>query len=112
MHTEELIKLIEQKELELKKLSNEIYLLKAELQKKNNNQTVEMSIDEKINLYAYYFKGRDDTYPYLSINKNDPSKKYYIPACINEWKQGCVIKLWENHVKTVNIEKTNQLLWM
>ena len=34
MHTEELIKLIEQKELELKKLSNEIYLLKAELQKK------------------------------------------------------------------------------
>lgn len=88
MHTEELIKLIEQKELELKKLSNEIYLLKAELQKKNNNQTVEMSIDEKINLYADYFKGRDDTYPYLSINKNDPSKKYYIPACINEWKQG------------------------
>ncbi len=88
MNTEKLIKLIEQKELELKKLSNEIYLLKAELQKKNNNQIVEMSIDEKINLYADYFKGRDDTYPYLSINKNDPSKKYYIPACINEWKQG------------------------
>ena len=62
MYTEELIKLIEQKELELKKLSNEIYLLKAELKKKNNNQTVEMSIDEKINLYADYFKGRDDTY--------------------------------------------------
>ena len=37
---------------------------------KNNNQTVEMSIDEKINLYADYFKGRDDVYPYLSINKN------------------------------------------
>lgn len=53
MHTEELIKLIEQKELELKKLLNEIYLLKAELQRKNNNQTVEMSIDEKINYHHH-----------------------------------------------------------
>ena len=35
-----------------------------------------------------YFKGRDDVYPYLSIDKYDSSKKYYIPACINEWKQG------------------------
>ena len=35
-----------------------------------------------------YFKGRDDVYPYLSVNKNDSSIKYYIPACVNEWKQG------------------------
>lgn len=88
MEKENLIKLIEQKELELKKLSNEIYLLKAELQKQNSSQVLEMSIDEKLTLYSDYFRGRDDTYPYLSINKNDPSKKYYIPACINEWKQG------------------------
>ena len=40
MEREKLIKLIEQKELELKKLSNEISLLKLELQKKNNSQIV------------------------------------------------------------------------
>ena len=55
MQQEELIKLIEQKELELKKLSNEISLLKMELQKKNNNQIVEMSIDDKLKIYANYF---------------------------------------------------------
>ena len=86
MEREKLIKLIEQKELELKKLSNEISVLKMELQ--NNSQIVEMTIDDKLKIYADYFKGRDDIYPYLSINKNDPSKKYYMPACINEWKQG------------------------
>ena len=54
----------------------------------NNSQIVEMSIDDKLKIYADYFKGRDAIYPYLSINKNDSSKKYYIPACINECKQG------------------------
>lgn len=88
MQTQELKKLIEQKELELKKLSNEICLLKTELEKRNNNELVEMSIQEKISIYAAYFKGRDDVYPYLSIDKTNPDKKYYIPACINEWKQG------------------------
>ena len=33
-----------------------------------------------------YFKGRDDVYPYLSIDKNNPNIKYYIPKCANEWK--------------------------
>lgn len=88
MQTQELKKLIEQKELELKKLSNEICLLKTELEKRSNNEIVEMSIQEKISIYTDYFKGRDDVYPYLSIDKTNPDKKYYIPACINEWKQG------------------------
>lgn len=80
MGREELIKLIEQKELELKKLSDEIYSLKLELQKENNSQMTKMSVQEKIKIYADYFKGRNDVYSYLSINKNDSSKKYYIPA--------------------------------
>ena len=88
MQTQELKKLIEQKELELKKLSNEICLLKTELEKRSNNEIVEMSIQEKISIYTDYFKGRDDVYPYLSIDKTNSDKKYYIPACINEWKQG------------------------
>ena len=53
-----------------------------------NNSLVEMTIEEKVKLYGDYFKGRDDVYPYLSVNKNDSSIKYYIPACVNEWKQG------------------------
>lgn len=88
MEREEIIKLIEEKEIELKKLLNEINILKQELQKQNSSKVQEMTIDEKIELYASYFKGRDDVYPYLSINKNDPTKKYYIPACTNEWRQG------------------------
>ena len=32
---------------------------------------------DKIEIYMKYFKGRDDIYPYLSIDKNNPSKKYY-----------------------------------
>lgn len=88
MEREEIIKLIEEKEIDLKKLLNEINILKQELQKQNSSKVQEMTIDEKIELYASYFKGRDDVYPYLSINKNDPTKKYYIPACTNEWRQG------------------------
>ena len=88
MEREEIIKLIEEKEIELKKLLNEINTLKQELQKQNSSKVQEMTIDEKIELYTSYFKGRDDVYPYLSINKNDPTKKYYIPACTNEWRQG------------------------
>ena len=27
-------------------------------------------------------------YRVITIDKNNPSKKYYIPACVNEWKKG------------------------
>ena len=88
MNNEELIELIRQKESEIKKLSNEVQLLKTKLKNEENNSIVEMTIEEKVKLYGDYFKGRDDVYPYLSVNKNDSSIKYYIPACVNEWKQG------------------------
>ena len=49
-----------------------------------------------------YFKGRDDVYPCLSINKDN---KYYQPACKNEWRQGVCNKTMGKNVKTVNIER-------
>lgn len=93
MNKEEIIKLISDKEQELKEITNkyknEIEGLKQQLSKYNNIKvTTSLSLDEKIDLFMNYFKGRDDVYPYLSINKYDSSKKYYIPACENEWKQG------------------------
>ena len=91
MNKEEINKLIIKKENELKEINiryrKEIDELKSQLLKTNNNLTT-LSLDEKIDIFMDYFKGRDDVYPYLSIDKYDSSKKYYIPACINEWKQG------------------------
>lgn len=109
MVREELIKLIEQKELELRKLSNEISLLKLELQGENDSQTSKMSIQKKIKIYSDYFKGRDDVYPYLSINKNDSNKKYYIPACMNEWKQGICNKTMGKPCKSCQYRENKPL---
>lgn len=109
MEREEIIKLIEEKEIELKKLLNEINILKQELQKQNSSKVQEMTIDEKIELYASYFKGRDDVYPYLSINKNDPTKKYYIPACTNEWRQGICNKTIGKPCKNCQYRENKQL---
>lgn len=109
MNTDELIRLIKEKEFELKKLSTEIYFLKSELQKKNSNQTLVMNMDEKIKLYASLFRGRDDVYPYLSVNKKDPSKKYYIPACTNEWKQGVCNKTMGKQCKKCQYRENKPL---
>lgn len=109
MNTDELIRLIKEKEFELKKISTEIYFLKSELQKKNSNQTLVMNMDEKIKLYASLFRGRDDVYPYLSVNKKDPSKKYYIPACTNEWKQGVCNKTMGKQCKKCQYRENKPL---
>ena len=77
-------KLIKEKENEISKLQLEI----QQLRQLNNKSYNLFSLEEKINIFINYFKGRDDVYPYLSINKNNPEIKYYIPACINEWKKG------------------------
>lgn len=88
MTKEEIIQLIELKNEELNKISNEIDRLKEELKKLENTGINRLSTEEKLDIYMSYFRGRDDVFPYLSIDKNDPNKKYYIPACINEWKKG------------------------
>lgn len=93
MNKEEIVKLIEIKELQLKEitkqLTKEIDNLKCELQKTTKEDTkTSLTPAEKIDLYMEYFRGRDDVYPYLSIDKYNSSKKYYIPSCSNEWKKG------------------------
>ena len=103
---EEIIELIIKKENELreidKKYKDEIAELKNQLNKINNsNNITSLTLEEKIDIFMDYFKGRDDVYPYLSIDKYDSSKKYYIPACSNEWKQGVCNK---------TMKKTKQLL--
>ena len=71
MNKEEINKLIIKKENELKEINiryrKEIDELKSQLLKTNNNLTT-LSLDEKIDIFMDYFKGRDDVYPYLSID--------------------------------------------
>ena len=86
METVEILEQIKIKEKEIEKLYNEINILRNKL--KEQQESKPLTIDEKINVFASYFKGRDDVYSYLSIDKNNPNKKYYTPACVNEWKQG------------------------
>lgn len=89
MNNSEILKLIKVKELEIKKLQLEI----DELKKRFNEITINSSEDissreDSVKIFMNYFKGRNDVYPYLSIDKNNPNIKYYIPACANEWKNG------------------------
>ena len=72
---------------EAQTLKNEIEHLKLQLKNETTSSKV-LTIEEKIEIFANYFKGRDDVYPYLSIDKKDTNKKYYVPACTNEWKKG------------------------
>lgn len=102
---EEIKKIIEQKELEIQKLLNEV----NELKKQYIIKPSEMTLEEKLNIYIDYFKGRDDVYPYLSVDKKDPNKKYYIPACINEWKKGVCNKTMGKPCKTCQYRENKPL---
>ena len=89
MSDNEIIRLINIKELEIRKLQCEVESLKKQLNKPSiNKNELSLSREEKVQIFLGYFKGRDDVYPYLSIDKNNPNIKYYIPACANEWKKG------------------------
>lgn len=87
MNREEIINLIKDKQLEVDRLLGEINELKSRLSDEKE-EVCNLTREDKINIFASYFRGRDDVYPYLSIDKNDSNKKYYIPACMNEWKKG------------------------
>ena len=87
MQRNEIIEVINQKTLEAKKIINEINDLKKLLSNYDNQHKTNFTNEEKINIFMDYFKGRDSIYPYLSIDKKDPSKKYYIPKCANEWNK-------------------------
>lgn len=89
MNDKEILNLINIKESEIKRLQNEVDSLRKQLNllKENDIQQI-LTREEKVKIFMNYFKGRDDVYPYLSIDKNNPNVKYYIPACANEWKYG------------------------
>ena len=87
MQRNEIIEAINRKTLEAKKLINEINDLKKLLSNYDNQPKINFTNEEKVNLFMDYFKGRDSIYPYLSIDKKDPNKKYYIPKCANEWNK-------------------------
>ena len=57
------------------------------------------SREDSVKIFMNCFKGRNDVYPYLSIDKNNPNIKYYIPACANEWKNGVCNKTKGNKCK-------------
>ena len=89
MNNSEILKLIKVKELEIKKLQLEIDELKKRFNEITTNSSEDISSrEDSVKIFMNYFKGRNDVYPYLSIDKNNPNIKYYIPACANEWKNG------------------------
>ena len=88
MTSEDISNLIKEKEEQIKKLQYEINVLKQKLINDSNKEKSTFTLEQKLEIFMGYFKGRDDVYPYLSINKNNPNVKYYIPACVNEWKKG------------------------
>ena len=89
MDDKEILNLINIKESEIKRLQNEVDTLRKQLNaSKENDIQQALTREEKVKIFMNYFKGRDDVYPYLSIDKNNPNVRYYIPACANEWKNG------------------------
>ena len=63
--SKEIIDLINKKEEQIKKLQEEIVILKVKLETldKSDKSTTIFSKEEKVNLFMNYFRGRDDTYP-------------------------------------------------
>lgn len=109
LNKEEIIKLIKEKELLVNELTEEINTLKKKLQDFNSSQSNTLTQEQKINIFASYFKGRTDLYPYLSIDKKDPNKKYYIPACANEWKKNVCNKTMGKKCKTCQYKEYRPL---
>lgn len=110
MNKEEIINLISSKKEQVNKLLQEIVELEKKLNNIDNNElTKVLSIEEKVTIFSEYFKGRDDVYPYLSIDKYNPNKKYYIPACINEWKNGVCNKTIGKSCKTCQYRQNKPL---
>lgn len=110
MNDNEILNLINIKELEIKKLQLEVDSLKKQLKELRTNVTEDtFSREDKVRIFMNYFKGRDDVYPYLSLDKNNPSIKYYIPACINEWKAGVCNKTMGKKCKSCQYRENKPL---
>ena len=57
-----------------------------------------LSPQEKINIFKDLFKGRDDVFATRWENK-DKTKSGYTPVCLNEWKRGVCIKIGRGKCK-------------
>lgn len=101
MNNSEILNLIKVKESEIKKLQLEVDKLKKQFNEITTNSSEDISSrEDSVKIFMDYFKGRNDIYPYLSIDKNNPNIKYYIPACANEWKNGVCNKTMGKKCKT------------
>ena len=101
MNNSEILNLIKAKELEIKKLQLEVEKLKKQLNEITPNSSEDTSNrEDSVKIFMNYFKGRNDVYPYLSIDKTNPNIKYFIPACANEWKNGVCNKTMGKKCKT------------
>lgn len=101
MNNSEILNLIKAKELEIRKLQLEVEKLKKQLNEITTNSSEDISnCEDSVKIFMNYFKGRNDVYPYLSIDKNNPNIKYYIPACANEWKKSVCNKTMGKKCKT------------
>ena len=110
MNRDEIISKIKEKEIEMNNIKNELDKLKKmlnNLDKKADSSS--LSREEKVKIFMSYFKGRDDVYPYLSINKDYPNIKYYIPACLNEWKKNVCNKTMSKKCKTCQYRENEPL---
>ena len=76
---EELKKLINENEIKILELQKENEILKQRL----SSQIKNLSIQDKINIFADYFRGRTDVYPHMYIKNG---KVNYAPTCNNFWK--------------------------
>ena len=84
MNKEELFFKIKEKEEEKEKIERELDELKEQYKRLVSECVNSLTKDEKIAIFADYFKGRTDVYPYLSFDKKDPTKKYYRPTCLRQ----------------------------
>ena len=106
MKNNEIIAMINEKKKQIELLNKEIYLLEKSLVNSSKNN---FTLEDKLDLYMNYFRGRDDVYPYLSFDKNDPKIKYYSPACLNEWKPSVCNKLMKKKCRNCQYRENKPL---
>lgn len=110
MNNSEILNLIKAKELEIKKLQLEVEELKKQLNEITLNSSEDTSNrEDSVKIFMNYFKGRNDVYPYLAIDKTNPNIKYYIPACANEWKNGVCNKTMGKKCKTCQYRENKSI---
>lgn len=91
MLEQEIRNLISEKEEQIKILNSEIEMLRERLPKYKMES---FSIQDIINVFADYFRGRCDVYPHAYVKNN---KINYTPTCNNFWKDTiCNLKIGGN----------------